>query len=504
MRNFASWLLETGAPDARAVWDEGRWWTFAELGVRTRQVAAALTTRGARGKIVLLCGENSAEGIAAYLGALYAGAVAAPLLQLGDASLAAFVRDTGATIAIARAEHQPQLRMAGLDVLVVDEPLTVQASEPAAVDVNELAVVLYTSGSTGTPRGVMLSSDNLRYSTEAILSFAPLTADDRALASLPFYYCYGLSVLHTHVRAGAAVVIASSAMPGDLVALAEATGVTGLLGVPTMFQILVPRGLRDRTLPAVRYAMLSGGKATPRLITELRAALPHARVYLRYGITEVTAAASCLAPELVDSKPDSIGRGLADAPLTVERPDGVAVAPGSDEVGEVVVRGRHVGLGYLGAPEETARCFRDGAFYTGDRARVDADGDVYLVGRDREFIKTGGHRVSPQEVEDVVAAIPEVAEAAVVGVPHQIRGEALVAIVVLQPGATLDLRGLSKYCGARMAPWKVPTELRVVEALPKRDNGKIDRRALGTLSSARVAASAEIIQPGRESEEVDP
>ena len=197
-----------------------------------------------------------------------------------------------------------------------------------------------------------------------------------------------------------------------------------------------------------------------------------------YGQTEATARLSYLPPERLDDKLGSIGRGLPHTRLEVLKPDGTPVQPGSDEVGEIVARGENVTPGYWNDPEETARFFRDGRLHTGDMARVDAEGFIYLVERARDFIKAMGYRVSPKEIEDVLAEMPEIVEAGVIGVPDELWGEAIKAFIVTARSGQLTAEAVRDYCLKRLPNYKVPQFVEFIPSLPKTNNGKVDKPAL--------------------------
>ncbi len=494
MPSLVDWLLHDHPREAPALWDRGRWRSRGELATAARAIGALVRDRarpagGVGRPIVPIVGESCFHQVAAYLGVLAAGAVPAPLPPTREEGLAAVLRETEARLLFCDPAALERVARHGVAALPWDAASAGELHGPTDVDDAALAVLLYTSGSTGLPRGVMLSGRSLRWNAEAILDFLPLTSADRALTTLPFYYCYGLSVLHTHLVAGASVVLNPDGLADPTLDLMAAVAATGVPGVPSFFQSLVAReALARRSLPSLRYFMVSGGKLHEPVIRALRAAAPRADVILRYGITEVTAAASYLPAAELDRRPGSIGRGLRGAPLAVERGDGVAVTPGADEVGEIVVRGEHVALGYFRDPEGTRRCFAPGVYRTGDLARIDADGYVSIVGREREFVKTGGHRVSPQEIEDVIALFPEVQEVGVFGIAHAGRGEALVAAVVTRPGCALTLTELRRQCTAQLPAFKIPVELHVVPALPRTAAGKVDRRALPSACRAKQSA----------------
>jgi long-chain acyl-CoA synthetase len=232
--------------------------------------------------------------------------------------------------------------------------------------------------------------------------------------------------------------------------------------------------------------MVSGGALPRAAIERLRQALPQIRLYLRYGVTELTAGASMLPPERADKIP-SIGRGLPGAPLLVLRTDGTPVEPG--ERGEIVVRTESVALGYFTDDGEEQR-FRAGAFHSGDLATVDADGYVFVVGREREFVKTAGHRVAPAEVEEVIARLPWVDEVAVCGAPHPVLGESLVCFVVARAESEASSALLRAHCAERLPTFKLPSRFELVPSLPRTSSGKLDRRALAALLESDQTPSA--------------
>jgi acyl-CoA synthetase (AMP-forming)/AMP-acid ligase II len=264
-----------------------------------------------------------------------------------------------------------------------------------------------------------------------------------------------------------------------------ASEATGLPGVPTLFTTLLNRtNLAAKPLPRLRYAMISGGQLATSLVHRLREALPRTQVFLRYGVTEVTSGASALSPDRPDKIP-SIGQGFSGDPLQVLRADGTLVAPGSGEAGEIVIRSDSVALGYWGEGEESQH-FRNGAFYTGDIATVDEEGFVFVIGRERDFIKTAGFRVAPGEIEEVVARLPFVEEAAVCGMPHPVLGESLSCWVVLRAGAVEGVQQVRRHCAAELPSYKVPTQFELVDALPRTHTGKLDRRRLRELSQGKA------------------
>src|SRR5208337_2856695 len=249
------------------------------------------------------------------------------------------------------------------------------------VALDDLAALMFTSGSTGRPRGVMVSNRNIVANTNSIVEYLGLTANDRIMAVLPFHYCFGASLLHTHLRVGGSVVIDSRFMyPERVLQRMQETACTGFAGVPSHFQILLRKSaIAKMSFPHLRYVQQAGGQLAPAFIAELRQALPGKQVFVMYGQTEATARLSYLPPELLDTKLGSVGKGIPGVALSVVDESGQRALPG--QTGEIVAEGGNVALGYWQDEEETARHFRNGKLYTGDLATVDEDGFLYIVDR---------------------------------------------------------------------------------------------------------------------------
>ena len=337
----------------------------------------------------------------------------------------------------------------------------------------------------------MVTHRNILANTEDILGYMQLGADDRVMTLLPFYYCFGTSLLHTHLMAGGSLVLNNRFMfPEKVLDEMEETGCTGLAGVPATYQILLRKTrFAQREFSALRWLQQAGGKLPNPLIQELRQAAPQARLFVMYGQTEATARLSYLPPDRLDDKLGSIGRGLPHARLDVLGPDGIPVTPGSDDIGQIVVSGESVTPGYWGDPEETRRYFRDGKLFTGDMARVDADGFIFIVERARDFIKAMGYRVSPKEVEEVLAEMPEIVESAVIGVPDELWGEAIKAFVVTVRPDQLTAADIRNYCVKRLPNYKVPQHIEFLSSVPKLSNGKVDKE---TLRASHAKAAEEM------------
>jgi long-chain acyl-CoA synthetase len=340
------------------------------------------------------------------------------------------------------------------------------------------ALILYTSGSTGQPRGVVQTYRNVDANTRSIVQYLGLSAEDRALIVLPLYYCYGRSVLQTHLFAGGSVFLDNrSAFPRVVLEALGAEGCTGFAGVPLTFEI-IRRQVDVSTLsfPRLRYLTQAGGAMAPDTIAWARNAFRPAKLFVMYGQTEATARLSYLPPERSEEKKGSIGIPIPGVELAVVDESGRVLPAG--ETGHLVARGGNVTLGYLDDPEETAAILHDGWLWTGDLAHRDADGFFFHQGRSKEILKIGGHRASPIEIEHVVAEHPAVAEAAVIGASDALMGEVPAAFVVLQPGQTTTAEDIRKFCRERMPLYKIPVSVTFVEALPRNEAGKLLRGEL--------------------------
>ena len=368
----------------------------------------------------------------------------------------------------------------------VDPALPPAAFVPAKVSSDATALVLYTSGSTGRPRGVIQTFGNVEANTRSIVQYLELGAEDRALLVLPLYYCYGRSVLQTHLFAGGSVFLDNRfAFPRVVLETLGAEGCTGFAGVPLTFEI-IRRQVDVSTLsfPRLRYLTQAGGAMSQETIAWVRASFSPARLFVMYGQTEATARLAYLPPERAEEKKGSIGIPIPGVELRVVSPEGRELGPG--EVGHLVARGGNVTPGYLDEPEETAAILRGGWLWTGDLAHRDADGFFFHEGRSKEILKIGGHRVSPVEIEHVVAAHPGIAEAAVVGKNDALMGELPIAFVVPRDGAMPEHAALSRFCRERLAAYKVPVRFVAVDALPRNEAGKLLRAEL-TRRSAELA-----------------
>jgi acyl-CoA synthetase (AMP-forming)/AMP-acid ligase II len=347
----------------------------------------------------------------------------------------------------------------------------------------DLAAVIYTSGSTGEPKGVTVTQRNMSFVAGSIVEYLEMGSEDRILSVLPLSFGYGLYQLLTCVRAQATLVLEQGlTFPGRVVQLLERESITGLPGVPTVFQVLISlKGLAERELPHLRFLTNAGAALPAASIAEVRRTFSGARLYSMYGQTECTRVCY-LPPEQLDARPTSVGIPIPGTEAWVAGDQGRVAAV--DEIGELMVRGSHVMQGYWKDPRGTTERLRPGRWpwervlATGDLFRQDSEGFLYFVGRRDDLIKSRGEKVAPREVEEVLHSVPGVREAAVVGAPDELLGQAVHAHVAPESGRRLDGEALRRRCAEVLESHKVPQRVIFHTALPRTANGKLDRAAL--------------------------
>lgn len=486
--NTADYLLATAEDQRLAIIDGGRHYTYGDVRVAVATIARTLVAHGVQPQQrVGIFGPNSMFWAASYLAILKLGAVAVPFSpSVRPTQIVEMQGLVRCQVICALGVHStPPIRAAFSDCVFVtdavlaDSAQAEQSAPPTAeVAPDDLAALMFTSGTTSRARAVCVTHRNLQANTDSIIASLGIVSDDRMMVVLPFHYCFGTSLLHTHLRMGASLVLASNAvLPEVVLNDIEAHSCTSFAGVPSIYQMLL-RGstFPRRSLPTLRNFQQAGGKLQPVLIEELIALRSTGRIFIMYGQTEATARLSCLSPDLLQTKKGSIGHGLPGVELRVLNEAGEQVHPG--EVGQIVARGDNITAGYLDEPEATALSFVAGALHTGDMATVDADGFIYIVDRQKDFIKSLGHRVSSYEIEACVMKLPEVLAAAAIGVPDQMLGEAIRVFVTLQPGAELDASAIITHCKHMLPRYMVPREVLFIEQMPMNHQGKILKTAL--------------------------
>jgi acyl-CoA ligase (AMP-forming) (exosortase A-associated) len=353
---------------------------------------------------------------------------------------------------------------------------------------SDVAAILYTSGSTGNPKGVVLSHRNMVAGAKSVAEYLENREEDVLLAALPLSFDAGFSQLTTAFHVGARVVLINHLLPQDVLTALVREGVTGLTAVPPLWIQLTQLRWPEEIAQRLRYIANTGGRMPLETLKQLRARLPTTRPYLMYGLTEAFRA-TYLPPEEVDRRPDSIGKAIPNTEILVLREDGTLCGP--NEPGELVQRGALVGMGYWNDPGKTAERFRplpgregglvlpEIAVFSGDTVRADEEGFLYFIGRRDEMIKTSGYRVSPTEIEEVIYSSRGVGECAAFGVPHPTLGQAIIVVATAPPTGELDHDQLLARCREQLPLYMQPSHIVVREGpLPRNPNGKIDRKRL--------------------------
>lgn len=464
--------------------------SYGELWQGIAALARDLAQEGVgRGTRVLLYMDNCFEYVTAYYALACLSAVSVPLntglkeeqlLDLAEHAQSSLLLHRGYNATLRASKD----RFATIGVKLRDLAEPAFSSAPLNENVirqyrgTEIASIVYTSGTTGRPKGVMLSGHNLCSNTMAIVQYLGLSAEDRGLCVLPFYYVYGNSVLHTHLVTGATLILEDNLLyPQKVLTTMARERVSGFSGVPSSFRLLLNRcDLETHPLPGLRYVTQAGGPLAPVDVQRVLSAWPQIRFYVMYGQTEATARLTYLPPERLNDKLGSVGIPIPGLDIKILDEHGEEKPRG--EVGEVCAAGPGIMMGYWRDPEATRLKMFGHWLRTGDLGYMDAEGYITLVGRNSDQIKTGDHRVAPEEVEQVIAGYEGVEEVAVVGVADALLGEAIKACVVLRPGAVLERRDLLRYCSERLAAYKLPKLIQVVDALPKTASGKIQRYLL--------------------------
>jgi acyl-CoA ligase (AMP-forming) (exosortase A-associated) len=498
--------------DRPAVKDGGRESTYAELAAMVRTTADGLAQAGMqRFTRVAVYLPKSTDTVVTFFATAMGGGIFVPINPLlKPKQIAHILADSGAELLITSADRLmalgdaldfcPDLKM----LVTTDEPsdghsrgrltLTMAAlratavapSRPAAVD-DDVVSIFYTSGSTGQPKGVVLTHRNMVAGAKSVASYLGNEREDSVLAVLPFSFDYGFSQLSTAFHAGARVVLLNYLLPNDVLRAAERERITGLAGVPPLWIQLAsldwPVGIRA----CLRYVTNSGGKLPVSTIRKLRQRLPDTRIFLMYGLTEAFRS-TFLAPELVDERPTSIGKAIPNAEILVVRPDGTECEV--DEPGELVHRGALVAKGYWGDESRTLERFRPApgrlteipvtelAVWSGDVVRRDAEGFLYFVGRNDELIKCSAYRVSPTEVEEALYATQLTSAAVVFGVSHPTLGQSIVAVVEPVYEGAEDSERLLEECHKALPAFMVPSTVIWERNLPRNPNGKLDRSGI--------------------------
>lgn len=490
-------------PDKQAVVDEQSALTYKALSLKAGYLARILGELNIqRGDRVAFFLEHDIFQAAVILSVSVVGGVFVPINKyLFPQQVLHILRDSGAKYLVTTTERKQELQSviakAGeLEHVLVTEEISGESDFRRSSHriENDLAALLYTSGSTGKPKGVMISHRNLVAGIQIVSEYLQLTEHDNLLGVLPLSFDYGLNQLTTMLAAGGSYHFFTYHLPNQIVEYLETEQITGFAGIPTIWISLQASKLAHTSLPYLRYITNSGGAVPIPIIQFLNRALPETAIYLMYGLTEAFRS-TYLSPDELDEHPTSIGKAIPNTEILIFDENEKPCQPG--KVGELVHRGPTAGMGYWNRPDESAETFReitlfekdqfvkDTVVFSGDLAMRDEEGFLYFSGRKTGMIKSAGFRISPQEIEEVVYQTGLVQEAAVIGIPDDIRGEK-PKLFVTYSNQTAGIKDrIMNYC-ARNLPWyMVPTDIERIESLPKTPHGKIDYPALGKAINPR-------------------
>ncbi|MBK7984944.1 MAG: acyl--CoA ligase [Candidatus Competibacteraceae bacterium] len=490
---------------------------YREVADYACRLAHVLRARGVRrGERVAIFMDNDWRCAASLFGVLLAGGVfVAVNYQTKAHKLAFILRDSGAR-ALLSAQHLARVfepataRLSDLPILCapsegvlpagVTDLEAALAAQPAAPPLQtaiglDLAALIYTSGTSGQPKGVMHTHQSLLFVLDSINEYLGFSQDDRLFSALPLNFGYGLFQWLSAIRSGATLVLERSfTYPAQAYQRMQDEAVTSFASVPTIYAMMLAQDAKQPLrFPSVRLVTNAAAALPPEFIPGIKRLFPQARLYKMYGQTECIRS-TYQEPDLAESKPESVGRAIPGTELLLLDEQGCPVAPG--EVGILHVRGPHVMRGYWNQPEKTAEVLRPGSLpgefllKSGDLFRQDAEGDCYFVARGDEIIKSRGEKVSPDEVENAIYSLPAVREAVVAGIPDPLLGEAICAFVTLREGAKLTVQQIKRACGERLENYMVPKYVLMVSELPRTLNGKLSRKLILQQYSALIAEAA--------------
>jgi long-chain acyl-CoA synthetase len=491
MTNLAELLSDAAAesPESTAVKLDDLTLSYARLDRAAARVAGVLRAKGMRlGDRVGVMLPNVPYFAAVYYGILRAGGVVVPMnVLLKEREVGYYLSDPGARLMFAWHQFADAAHggsdQAHADCLLV-EPGDFEGllgrSEPVTEVVersgDDTAVILYTSGTTGAPKGAELTHENLRRNVETAVGLFGMGKNTVTLGALPLFHSFGQTCgLNATVRAGGCLTLIPRFDPGRALEIIERDGVSVFEGVPTMYAALLGHPERARFDASTLRLCVSGGAALPMEVMRSFEQAFGCAILEGYGLSETSPIASFNHPDR-ERKPGSIGTPIDGVEMKVVGENGGEVPPGG--VGEIVIRGHNVMKGYWRRPDATAEAIRHGWFHTGDMGRADEDGYFFIVDRKKDMVIRGGYNVYPREIEELLYEHPSVREAAVIGVPHPELGEEVAAAIVLVPGATVGEDEIVDFVKGQLAAYKYPRVVWFVDELPKGATGKILKRQI--------------------------
>ena len=424
---------------------------------------------GENQNLLVLC-ENSVFSITVYLAILKSGNICVPLNpNIEPENLEKVISKTDSKTAFVNKKYISRYGNFSFQIFDeerintwLDETNHTSHENESEFDGTRLAEIIFTSGSTGEQKGVMITHNNIIANTNSIIEYLKLTQDDTIEIVMPFYYCYGLSLLHTHLRVGGSVVLNNNFIfIGSVISDLNKYNCTGFAGVPSHFQILLrkTKDFKQTKFHSLKYVTQAGGKLHTAFIQEFIDSFPEIQFYVMYGQTEATARLSYLPPSELKRKLGSMGKGIPGVTLKVVNENGEQVKAG--ETGEIVAQGKNIMPGYYKDIEATNQALKDGWLHTGDIATVDEDGYIFIQSRKKEIIKVRGIRISPKEIEEVIVTYPGVIDCTIQAESDEITGESIKAIVYINETELANFSEdiIKQHCASKLSSHKIPQKI---------------------------------------------
>jgi long-chain acyl-CoA synthetase len=470
--------------------DRGLTWTYAAVYGEVQALAGQLKALDVKpGDRIILYLDNSVDYVIAFFTILLLDGIAVPLNKYTSQEIFEIVvRETAPKVIITNKLFQQKINTRALPKIIslfaIDDFLNhsspIGNNKPAILPSmshgeDQLAMLLFTSGTTNLPKGVMLTHGNLMANTDSILAYLNLKESDTMLVTLPFSYSYGNSVLLTHTRIGATLYIENrTPFPEVILQQLQLQKISGYSTVGSYLNLLLKqKSMTKVDLNALRYVTFAGESVFQEDIVRLSQIAPHLKIFVMYGQTEAAARLSYLEPDLIYKKPNSIGKAIPGVTLRVVS-EGRDVSPG--EIGEVIASGANIMQGYWHDDEETGKVLKDGWLYTGDIATVDDEGYIYIKGRDKDIIKISGYRISPYEIESAINSCEEIMESAAIEVTRE--HVSLIKAYIVPKNETFKRALLDEHLRKILPPLKIPREIEITDKIPRTSSGKIQRSLL--------------------------
>jgi long-chain acyl-CoA synthetase len=471
----------TSQPNATAVIDDRGRYTYQQLAAMSAGLGMYLSIQTRKPQVGLLL-PAGVGFVASFYGTLMSGKCVVPInFLLGDREIAHVIADSGIDTVVTVPQLAPKLKDARLNVV---DLAALPQTPPAAItprfpqkSADDLAVLMYTSGTSGMPKGVMLTYGNLQSDIDAAIEHAGLKHGHRFLGVIPLFHAFGMTAMMlAPVQLGATVIYIARFSPVAAHAAIKEHSVSLMFGVPSMFAAIANLKSAQRDDFKSVYALISGGEPLSATVREGFSKRFGATIFEGYGLTETSPVVTLNVPQ--EHRPGSVGKPVPGATVKIADENGNALPLGQQ--GEIWLKGPMVMKGYHNLPAETgAALTADGFFKTGDLGHVDADGFLWVTGRKKDLIIVAGEKASPREIEEVLQSHPSIAEAAVLGKKDATRGEVVVAFVTLREGKTATETELRDFCRDRgLVNWKVPRDVRIVPDLPRSPTGKVLKRVL--------------------------